>query len=88
MKSPMDFLYLFFDRIFSNLLNRTAQLSSQVFLAATVYMIPKILSYKLRLISPKRDRLVPEMDIYRMLLGADLNRELLVKINTRRLVYF
>jgi hypothetical protein len=28
------------------------------------------------------------VDIYRMLLGADLNRELLVKINTRRLVYF
>jgi len=27
-------------------------------------------------------------DIYRMLPGADLNREQLVKINPRRLVYF
>ena len=31
---------------------------------------------------------VPEPDIYRMKPGADLNREQLVKIKIRRLVYF
>jgi len=39
-------------------------------------------------ISDPYDQQGAESDIYRMLPGADLNREQLVKIKTRRLVYF